>query len=296
MATLRDIRKKIKSTRAIQKTTRAMQMISSVRFQKSQSQMNSAKPYAEKIQQLLSDMLKKIYIVHPFLKNEPTNKKNSNTTKEGLVLSEAEGLLIITSERGLCGGYNTNILKKTLEYIQNRTATEMRILVIGKKGRDYLKRNGISISHEYFDVFKNFSSVSSEIISNEIIKLFLSKGISKFSVIYSEYRSLFFQPVIIKQLLPIEKFRPQEFEFDFIYEPSREIILDKLLNRYIKSEIFKILIEAYTSEIISRRNAMENATKNAEELIDGLTLSINKLRQQQITRELTEIVSASESS
>ncbi|MFA5779945.1 MAG: ATP synthase F1 subunit gamma [Elusimicrobiota bacterium] len=283
MATLKEIRKKIKTTKSIQKTTKAMQMIASARFQKAQHQITSSRPYALKIQHLLSDMLKKtasLPIIHPFLFGGTSIR---------------EGILVITSEKGLCGAYNTNIMKNAFEYMKSKNITDLEIFVIGKKGRDYFKRNGLVIKHEYFDIFKNFSSVKAEIIADEIIKAFLENKLKKFSIMYAEYISLFYQPIVIKQLLPI--IPPMQdgtrFSFEYIYEPSRKIIVDKLLNRYLKSEVFKILTEAYTSEIASRRNSMENANKNSMEIISDLSLVMNKLRQQQITTELTEIVGAS---
>lgn len=254
-------------------------MISAARFQKLQQQINSTKSYSQKIQQLLFDLLKKTGKSHPFLEAGITNN---------------EGLLVITSEKGLCGSYNTNIIKKTFEFIKSKPQTELDISVIGKKGREFFRRNGLKINHDYFDVFKNFSSNQAEIISDEITKLFFFNKLLRFNVIYAEYKSLFSQQIVIKQILPIEKVPVDELKYDYIYEPSKEIILDKLFSRYVKSEFFRILINAYTSEIAARRNSMENATKNASELIDGLSLYLNKLRQQQITKELTEIVNASE--
>ncbi|MDO8734901.1 MAG: ATP synthase F1 subunit gamma [Elusimicrobiota bacterium] len=283
MATLKEIRKKIKTTKSIQKTTKAMQMIASARFQKAQRQITSSKPYALKIQHLLSDMLKKtspLEINHPFLIEGSSSK---------------EGLLVVTSEKGLCGAYNTNIMKNAFEYMKSKDITDLEIFVIGKKGRDYFKRNGINIKHEYFDIFKNFSSVKAEIIADEISKTFNDLRLIKFSIMYAEYKSIFYQPIVIKQLLPIVAPMRDEtrFSFDYIYEPSGKIIMDKLLNRYLKSEVFKILTEAYTSEVAHRRNSMENANKNSMEIISELSLVMNKLRQQQITTELTEIMGAS---
>ncbi|MFH0948686.1 MAG: ATP synthase F1 subunit gamma [Elusimicrobiota bacterium] len=289
MATLRQIRKKIKATKSIQKTTNVMQMISAVRFQKAQMQLTSARPYALKIQHLLSDMMpegERTY-PHPFLVGGLPTAGDS--------LSK-EGLLIITSDKGLCGLYNTNIVKKAFEYIKMKNIHNLEIFVIGKKGLDYFKRNGILISREYFNIFKNFSSIKTEIIADEIIKLFLENKLEKFSIIYAEYKSLFYQPTAIKQLLPIESTEraQNKVKFDYIYEPSKEIITDKLIKRYFNSEVFKILLEAYTSEVASRRNSMENANKNSTEIIDELSIVMNNLRQQRITTELTEIVSASE--
>ncbi|OGS44746.1 MAG: ATP synthase F1 subunit gamma [Elusimicrobia bacterium RIFOXYD2_FULL_34_15] len=279
MATLRKIRQKIKSTKSIEKTTKAMETISSVKFQKAQLELNATKPYQHKIQQLLFDTLKRTTGSHKLFEDNTSNK---------------EGLLIITSEKGLCGSYNTNIIKKAMDYIISHRDKDIKVLAIGKKGRDYLKRNWINITSEYFNIFKKFSSVQSDVISEEIVKLFLSEKLSKFNVIYSKYESLFSQPVVIKQILPIEKVKVDDLKFDYIYEPSKEILIEELLNRYFKSNIFHLLIESYTSEIAARRNAMQNATKNASELIDDLTLHLNKLRQQQITKELIEIVGSIE--
>jgi len=284
MATLKEIRKKIKTTQSIQKTTKAMQMIASSRFQKAQHQITSSRPYALKIQHLLSDMLTKtsaVPIIHPFLVGGTSIR---------------EGILVITSEKGLCGAYNTNIMKTAFEFIKSKNITDLEIFVIGKKGRDYFKRSGIIIKHEYFDIFKNFSSIKAELIADEIIKLFSQDKLKKFSIMYAEYRSIFYQPIVIKQLLPLVPPMRDEtrFSFDYIYEPSKKNIVDKLCNRYLKSEVFKILTEAYTSEVASRRNSMDNANKNSTEIISELSLVMNKLRQQQITTELTEIMGASE--
>ncbi|PIU83279.1 MAG: ATP synthase F1 subunit gamma [Elusimicrobia bacterium CG06_land_8_20_14_3_00_38_11] len=305
MATLKEIRKKIKTTQSIQKTTKAMQMIAAARFQKAQHQVISSRPYALKIHHLLSDMLKKTAakpLVHPFLSGGTSNR---------------EGILVITSDKGLCGAYNTNIMKNAFEFIRSKNITDLEIFVIGKKGRDYFKRNGLVIKHEYFDMFKNFSAVKAEIITDEIIKSFLQDKLKKFSIMHAEYKSIFYQPIAMKQLLPIENRTtdteqnaeqtrnssnsvpsevPVRFRvmFDYIYEPSGKIIVDKLFNRYLKSEVFKILTEAYTSEVATRQNSMENANKNSTEIISELSLVMNKLRQQQITTELTEIMGASE--
>ncbi|MBI5574485.1 MAG: F0F1 ATP synthase subunit gamma, partial [Elusimicrobia bacterium] len=189
----------------------------------------------------------------------------------------------------------TNIMKNAFEFIKSKNISDLEIFVIGKKGRDYFKRNGINIKYEYFDIFKNFSAVKAEIIADEILKTFNDMRLRRFSIMYAEYKSIFYQPVVIKQLLPVVPPMRDEtrFGFEYLYEPSRKIIVDKLFNRYIKSEVFKILMEAYTSEVASRRNSMENANKNSMEIISELSLVMNKLRQQQITTELTEIVSAS---
>ncbi|MBN1384624.1 MAG: ATP synthase F1 subunit gamma [Elusimicrobia bacterium] len=304
MATLREIKKKIKATQSIQKTTKAMQMISAARFQKAQVQVNSAKPYMANIRNMIYGIYKKSdkqVIEHPFLKNV---LQTPDAAKKGL--------LIITSEKGLCGSYNTNIMKKSMEYIHTENISALDIAVIGKKGRDYLKRNRIPINHEYFSIYRPTGkdtassiiggiSVQSAIISDEIINLFLNKNLTEFSIIYTEYQSLFSQPVTIKQILPIKepekdilKGNPADFGFDYIYEPAKNIIMDRLLNRYIKSEFFRIIAEAYLSEIVSRRNAMENASKNASDLIDDISLHLNKLRQQQITTGLIEVVNSSE--
>lgn len=316
MATLKEIRKKIKTTQSIQKTTKAMQMIAVARFQKAQQQITSSRPYALKIQHLLSDMLNKTGLLctsESFLATETTEKnpreKNScrisfremhpvKVSHPFLIggTSSKEGILIITSDKGLCGAYNTNIIKKAYEYMKSKNIADLEIFVIGKKGLDSFKRNGISIKHEYFNVFKNFSSVKAEIIADEISKTFNDMRLRSFNIMYAEYISIFYQPIVIKQLLPISTPMRDEtmFSFDYIYEPSRKTIVDKLLNRYLKSEVFKILTEAYTSEVATRRNSMENANKNSMEIISELSLVMNKLRQQQITTELTEIMGASE--
>ena len=285
MMTLKEIRKKIKATKSIQKTVNVMQMISATRFQKTQTQLIPCRLYTSKIQQLLFSILleKGSSCLRPFL--------IGNLSTTGVPHSK-EGLLVVTSDKGLCGGYNTNTIKSALKLIKTKKIDDWEIFVVGAKGLNYFNRNGINVKHKYTDIFANFSFVEAETVTDEIVKVFKNLHLKRFSVVYSEYKSIFYQPVIVKQLLPILENKDGEHKFDYIYESSKENTVNKLIDIYIKAEVFRILLEARTSEFAFRRNAMESANKNSIEIIDDLSLTLGNLRQQRITTELSEIVGA----
>jgi len=212
--------------------------------------------------------------------------------------SGREAVLVVTSDKGLCGSYNMTVLKAFMEYLGGREPGSFDVFVIGKKGRDFFKRSGISAYREFPEALKDPSSAQSEIVALEVMSHFLSGKVSKVSAAYAGFKSLFSQRPVVRQILPIGDAAGvgRQPSYDFFYEPDKEVMLDKLLERYVKSGVHRVLVEAYTSEIAARRNAMENATSNASDFIDSLVLYQNKVRQQQITKEISEIVGTSEAS
>jgi len=279
MATLREVRRKTKSMESIKKMTKAIQMIAAARFARVQNQVANSRNYYKKLKSLFDQVISGL-------------DRNQKYFQKGL--SGKEGILVITSDKGLCSSYNISILKRFMDYAAGKKPSDFDIFAIGKKARDYFKRNGIPVHKDFFDVFKNYSSTQADIIADEVLEYFMSEGVSKFTVIYMEFHSLFSQHSVTRQILPIKEPENAKFGFDFKYEPGRDRMAAKIFGRYLKAELYQILLEAYTSEVAARRNAMENATNNAADLIDSLVLNMNKIRQQQITKEIAEIVGTAE--
>ncbi len=287
MASLREYRKKIKTVKSTQQITKAMKMVAAARLRQAQGRILSARPFAVKLNELLVDLAGRIVTEEESAAPHPLLKKNESNTI---------ALLLITADKGLCGGFNTNLIKKTLEFLREKEGKDVRFFVVGKKGRDFFKRLNIAFAGEYVQIFNTLSYKHAEIIGDDLIGLYLKENLSEVVVIYNEFKSVLQQRLVSEKLLPIE--RPaklsHEHEADYIYEPPRNQLLEALLPRYVKSQIFRALLESYAAELGARMTAMDSATKNAKELIELLTLKLNRTRQAIITREIAELVSGAE--
>ena len=293
MASLREYRKKIKSVRSTQQITKDMKMVAAARLRKAQSRILAARPFAWKMRDLLADLAgrevslnaadpgEQLSLPHPLLRSLQTNKI---------------AILLVTADKGLCGSFNTNLLKKAAETLKQNEGKELKLFVVGKKGRDFFKRLGYPVVAEYVQIFNQLSYTHAEIVGKDLIDIFLKEEISEVLMIYNEFKSVIQQKLTVERLLPIA--RPEKFseshKADFIYEPPKEMLLEVLLPRYIKSQIFRVLLESYAAELGARMAAMDSATKNAKELIESLTLRLNRTRQAMITREIAELVGGAE--
>jgi F-type H+-transporting ATPase subunit gamma len=207
-------------------------------------------------------------------------------------------LIVITSDKGLCGGFNSNIIRKTSEILAQQSDRELSLITVGKKGTNYFKKRNVVIKHEYIDFFLSFSYQDAAAIG-KIIKDSYSQGeVDEVSMIYNEFGSAIQQRLTVKTLLPItlpqEESSSSEELIDYIYEPSATQVLDDLLNKYVEVQIYQALLESFASEHGARMTAMDAATNNASEMIDRLTLLFNKVRQASITKELIEVVSGAD--
>lgn len=285
MPSLREIRRKIKSVKSTQKITRAMKMVAAARLRRAQQQILNARPFANKMTELLRDLaghagLDEAAPSHPLLQGRSGNKS---------------ALVLVSADKGLCGAFNTNLIRKTLEFIRTNPDKEISLYLVGRKGRDFFRRMSVKVVQEYAGIFAKLTFAPAELIGKDIIAAFLSGQAHEVIFIYNEFKSAISQRLVVEKLLPIEP--PQnsaERHADFIYEPAREKLLEALLPRYIKAEIYRILMESYAAELGARMNAMESATQNAGELMDALTLNMNRTRQAIITREIAELVGGAE--
>ena len=284
MATLRDIRRRIGSVKNTQTITRAMQMVAAAKLRRAQDNALKARPYAEKMGEVLSSLaLRTQGDAHPLLERRET--KRSRT-------------IVISTERGLCGAFNNNVLSKAEGIIKEKKkrSIETSLVVVGIKGRDYFKRRKYDRHQEYIDVLGDLKYSLASDIGRDLVAAYGDKAVDEIGLVYTKFRSTMRQEVVAETLLPIKPMEtePGESVIDYIYEPDEERILKEILPRYIEVQIFKALLESVASEHAARMMAMEAATKNAGELIESLTLSYNKARQATITKEMLDIVGGSE--
>ena len=283
MASLRDIRRKIKSVKNTQQITKAMKMVAAARLRKAQQRIIAARPFANKMEELMTDVLRKM----------PAESKHPlSITKEGT----KRVLLLVTSDKGLCGAFNTNLIREATRYIQRNGAENVQLFIVGRKGRDFFKRTGNPVVKEYVNIFNALGFQHAEIVTADLLAAYAGAGVVGVDLLYNEFKSVVQQRVVVKPLLPLtpNKEETSIARADFIYEPAKERLIDGLVARFLKAQVFRILLESAASELGARMSAMENATKNASELMESLSLTLNRTRQASITKEILEVVSGAE--
>jgi F-type H+-transporting ATPase subunit gamma len=284
MATLRDIRKRLKAIQSTKKITAAMKMVAAAKMRKVQDRMLNFRPYASRMGTVLTDLAKVAEReIHPLL---------------ALRLKKKVEVVVITSDKGLCGAFNTNILKAANNYINGlkKEGIELTLSVVGRKARDFFKRRSIPMRNEWVGLSGRISYSNAQEIAGNLIEAYTGETFDEVIVIYNEFKSMISQKVTIMKLLPVGVIEGEEsgkegsMTADYLYEPSRAAIFERLLPKYIEIQIYRALLESSASEEAARMAAMENATKNCSELITKVTLLANKVRQAAITGELMDIV------
>lgn len=284
MATLRDIKRRIKGVKSTQQITKAMKMVAASKLRRAQEGILNARPYAKNISVLLS---------HLVIEDD---KLNNSLLFEREVKNVA--VVVVTADRGLCGAFNNNIIKETTRYIKEEiqeTGKGYLLYCVGKKGTDHFSRRDYHISSAYPGIFSSLNYAFAQKLVDELISMYLAESIDKVVVIYNEFKSIIQQKIVIEQFLPI----PVSNEYGniehkntyYIYEPDQKYIFNYLVPKHLKGQMWKMLLESNAAEHASRMTAMDNATINAKELIRTLNLTYNKERQASITKEILEIVS-----
>jgi F-type H+-transporting ATPase subunit gamma len=287
MPSLRDIRKRISSVKNTGKITRAMQMVSAAKFRKLQEGLFKARPYGRKIESLLANL--------------SSGVERENYPLLNLRPRKSVELLVVTSDKGLCGAFNTNVLRAAYETYGElkRDGLQVSIVGIGRKARDYFTRRGIPMRHAYTDVGRTVSFEDTKKTADFMTEYYIEEKSDEVILIYNEFKSALIQRVKRTRLLPIEPpaspasvgaENAAAFSSKYIFEPSEERILESLLPKYIETVVYMSLLESRVSEEAARMMAMENANKNTKEMIGKLTLKYNKARQASITGELMDIV------
>ena len=280
MATLRDIKRRIKGVQNTQQITKAMKMVAAAKLRRAQDKIINARPYARKIYELLSHLVTDEDFSNPFI--EQREVKNI-------------AIVVVTADRGLCGAFNTNIIKEAVGIIENKSKINTHIFAIGKKGFDFFNRRDFDIIDKRTGLFSKLEYSSALNISNELIELYLKSTFDQIFIVYNEFKSIIQQKIVTEQFLPIpiKKRNKEEKKNEpyYIFEPDQKSIFKYLLPKHLKAQMWRILLESNAAEFGSRMTAMDNATTNAKELIRTLQLKYNKERQAAITKEILEIVS-----
>ena len=291
MASLDELKKRISSVKSTQKITKAMKMVAAAKLRRAQESAEKGRPYSEKMNNIILNLSSSI-----------TDKENSPKLLSGSGEDKVHLCVIMTSDRGLCGGFNTNIIKKAKSYFQKilDQGKVLKIITVGSKGYDQLKRmyKKNIIERISFKESKNANYFDAEKVGKIIIEKFKKKEFDICTIFYNQFKNVITQIPQEQQIIPLKSSEKQEessFEDNYEFEPEEDEILSNLLPKNISTQIFKAMLENSASEQGSRMSAMDNATRNAGEMVDKLTIQYNRSRQAAITKELIEIISGAES-
>lgn len=282
---LKEVRNRIKSVSSTQQITKAMKMVSAAKLRRAQDAILQMRPYSRKLQDMLSNIV------------------SASSSEVSLPLAEERAVervlfIPVTSDRGLCGAYNANVIKLTRALIAEKYASQqakgnVTILPIGKKGYEFFQRNGYKLIDNYWDIFADLSFENVRRAAVHAQKAFLAKEFDRVEIVYSQFRNAATQVFVSEQYLPIPRTAKKEGDIntDFIFEPSREVLLQELMPKILNTQVYKAVLDASASEHGARMTAMDKASENANEMLKSLKISYNRARQAAITTELTEIVS-----
>ena len=282
MANLKNIQTQIKSVSSIQKVTKAMKMVAAAKLRRAQERMEQARPYSKRLENLIGNLLIDADAsILPLLETRDDIQKHA--------------LLIITSDRGLAGSFNSNIIKKAEEEIDKVGKNNVVLICIGKKCYEYFNSRNYQIDYSYSETWNNLNYNQATRIGNGLVSSYLENKFDSLSVIYNYFKNTASQEVLYNQLLPITFENNDEIKLnDIIYEPSKKELIQSLVPKFFNTEIWQCLLESFASEQAARMLAMDNATENAKDMISDLKLQFNKARQTAITTEMLEIVGGAE--
>ena len=289
MPTLLDFRRRIRSVKNTQQITRAMKFVAAAMLRRAQERALAARPFAKELARVLRSTMSRI--------SEPQHPLLAHRPEERILV------IVMTGERGLAGAFNTNVLRKASDFLRANKNKKISVIPVGKKGRDFLKKAGFNVIAEYVNVLARVDFATAREISALVTDLYAEEKIDSVYLVFSEFKTVMSANLAAEKLLPVEAIRIEEesaaeqaaSKVDYIYEQAAERLLDKLLPRYVETQMLRAMLESSAAEHGARMTAMESATKNAGEVIDALTLHMNKVRQAAITKEIIEIVSGASS-
>ncbi len=280
MPNVQDLRRRLRSVKNMQQITRAMKMIAAARMRRAQDRVLSARPYEKQMRAFLESLAARVEDrSHPLLAERPIQR----------IL-----LVVVTADRGLCGAFNSNLIRAVQKYLADHSDAEVQMIAVGRKGRDFFRKRSVQMAGEYVNLFQRpVAFASAQQLATQIVELYGSGTVDAVDFIHNEFKSLLASNLIEERCLPLKARKPQEGEtlVDYLYEQPPEEILSRLLPRYVEAEIYRALLESQAAEFAARMTAMDTATNNANDLIRSLTLYLNRVRQAAITKEIIEIVS-----
>ncbi len=288
MPSLIDMRRRIRAVKSTQQITKAMKMVAASKLRRAQERVVASRPYAREARRVLASIAARVdQTRHPLLTRRPGADKGATL------------VLVVTSDRGLCGSFNTNIIKATGGFLRENPGRAISLGLVGRKGRDLLSRRGVPVRFEYVNLPKIVRFAEAEAIAGPAVADFIEGRVDSVQLIYNEFKSVMQQRVVVEQLLPLAPIAVAEAAAaasatDYLYEPSPQEIFDVLLGRLVEAQVLGALLESTAAFFAAQMTAMDAATRNSKDMIDSLTLTMNKVRQAAITREIIEVVSGAQ--
>jgi F-type H+-transporting ATPase subunit gamma len=285
MPSLIDLRRRIRAVKSTQQITKAMKMIAASRLRKSQDRILNARPFSDEMLRVLKGLAARTDpAAHPLL---------------ALREEKSALIIVVTADKGLCGSFNTNILKAASQVLLGDSSRKVTLGLVGRKGRDFFRRRGYATTYERVQLFQRLSFEDAREIADLAASHFVEEKVDAVYLVYNEFKSVLQQRVVTEQLLPIPREHLEDeapaARVDYLYEPNEQALLEQLLPAYVRTHVWRALLESAAAENAARMTAMDAASKNATEMIDGLTLYMNQVRQAAITREIIEVVSGAQS-
>ena len=289
MPSLIDIRRRVRAVKSTQQITKAMKMVSTSKLRRAQERIVRSRPFANEMLRIFNDLASRVDpTAHPLLQNDPHQARTL--------------LIVITGDRGLAGSFNMNVVKTAMNQmaeVSDNPGRDVALALVGRKGRDFFQRRGFDVKYEEVGLFQDLKWSNAQAIAKTAIEEFLGPDISQVFLVYNEFKSVIAQRVVVEQLLPIPHLNEEQSaalgNVDYLFEPTPDELLRVLLPFHVSVQIARALLESAAAEHAARMQAMDSATRNAKDMVDRLTLYMNKVRQAAITREIIEVVSGAQS-
>ncbi len=284
MPSLIDLRRRIRAVKSTQQITKAMKMIAASRLRRAQERVLGARPFAQRMLRVLNGLVSRVeQDAHPLLRMPEGDQRPL--------------MIVITGDRGLSGSFNSNVIKAASTFIASEIGREIALGLIGRKGRDFFRRRGFEVRYEQVNIFAKLKFSDAVEIANVAIEQFTSGQVTSVYLVYNEFKSVMSQRVVVERLLPIPRLEAKDLgdqagpTVEYLYEPTPEEIFRDLLPRHVQVQVYRALLESNAAFFAAQMTAMDSASRNASEMIENLTLYMNKVRQAAITREIIEVVS-----
>jgi len=289
MPSLLDIRRRIRAVKSTQQITKAMKMVAASKLRRAQERIQHARPFAVQMQRVLNSLAARVdQSAHPLLDEREVPKAGGRAL-----------LIVITADRGLCGSFNTNVVKSASTFVAEQASRQVALGLVGRRGRDYFARRGFDVLYERVNLFSGLRFEDAHAIATAAIEAFVGGQVDSVHLVYNEFKSVMQQKVVVEQLLPIPRIEtspaePASAPVDYLYEPEPAALFAHLIPSHVDVQVFKALLESNAAFFAAQMTAMDAATRNSGEMIDSLTLYMNKVRQAAITREIIEVVSGAQ--
>ncbi len=289
MPSLLDIRRRVRAVKSTQQITKAMKMVAASRLRRAQERIQAARPFANEARRVISNLASRVDTsAHPLLDERRTPLAGGKAL-----------LFVVTADRGLCGSFNTNVIKAASTFVVETPGRHVALGLVGRRGRDYFARRGFEVLFEQINFFGALTFDHAKAIADRAIEAFTGGQVDSVYIVYNEFKSVMTQRVVVDRLLPIPRIeieaeQPAAAQIDYLFEPSAEQIFARILPRHVEVQVFRALLESNAAFYAAQMTAMDAATKNSAEMIEQLTLYMNKVRQAAITREIIEVVSGAE--